>query len=246
MSSSEIKAVVLAAGKGTRLQDGESDTPKVMRLALGKPLLRYVLDSLDFIEREDTIIIVGYKKEKILDEFSGYRFVVQEEQLGTGHAVMTAQSELAGYSGAVLVCYGDMPAIRKETYAALIRAHFDGGNDCTILTGESSFDLPYGRVIRAPDGSFIGIVEDRDCTPAQSSIKELNSGVYVFSAPLLLESLKLLKNDNSQSEYYITDAPSIMGGLGARVSAFRRELGPEILGVNTVLQLEQVEAVLRG
>ena len=244
--TTKIKAVVLAAGQGTRLRTGETDAPKVMRLACGKPLLRYVLDSLSFISPKDIIVIVGYKKAEVINNFSGYTFAVQNEQLGTGHAVMAAGHELAEFDGSVLVCYGDMPAVKRGTYEALVRAHMESGDDCTILTGESAIDLPYGRVVRGPDGGFCAIVEDRDCTPEQKNIKELNSGVYVFRAPLLLDALRRVNRNNSQGEYYLTDAPEIILADGGKVGILRRDLGDEILGVNTPEQLAQIEEILRS
>jgi len=240
----ELKAVVLAAGKGTRLQEGDSDAPKVMRTAHGKPLLWYVLEALSFIEKKDIVIVVGYKKDEIIECFSGYTFSEQAKQLGTGHAVMAAQPELRGFHGAVLVCYGDMPVIKRETYEAFLREHFEQGNDCTILTGESSIPLPYGRILRDRNGAFLHVVEDRDCSPEELSITELNSGVYAFRSPMLFEALKELKNDNVQGEYYITDVPAIMRAGGARVGVYKRDLGREILGVNTPEQLAQVEEIL--
>ena len=240
-----IKAVVLAAGKGTRLQTGDGDAPKVMRRVCGKPLLWYVLDALSYIGQKDIIIVTGYKKEEVTGYFGGYTFAEQSEQLGTGHAVMAARDELKDYGGAVLVCYGDMPLVRRETYKALTRAHFEQDNDCTILTGESAVPLPYGRILRGGDGGFLHVVEDRDCTPEQKMITELNSGVYMFRAQMLLESLKSLKNDNAQGEYYLTDVPAIMRAGGARVGICKRDLGNEIIGVNTAEQLEQVEYYLR-
>jgi len=245
-SETGLKAVVLAAGKGTRLQATDSDAPKVMREACGRPLLWYVLEALSFIKKEDIILVVGYKKEAIADYFGGYILAEQAPQLGTGHAVMAARAGLEGFRGAVLVCYGDMPAIQRGTYEALIRVHFEQGNDCTLLTGESSVPLPYGRILRSGDGEFLHVVEDKDCTPEQREIKELNSGVYVFRAAPLLEALNELKNDNTQGEYYLTDVPAIMRGRGARIGVCRRDLGDEIIGVNTREQLTQVEGILRG
>jgi len=240
----KLKAVVLAAGRGTRLQSEQDDAPKVMRRANGKPLIWYVLDALSFIEKKDIIIVVGYKKEEVTDNFKGYEYAEQREQLGTGHAVMAAQAELSGYEGAVLVCYGDMPAIKRETYEAFIGDHFENGNDCTILTGESTIPLPYGRIIRCSDGCFSHVVEQRDCTEDELRITELNSGVYVFDTPKLIESLGKLKNDNVQGEYYLTDVPAIMRSNGARVGICKRDLGDEIIGVNTMEQLMQVEEIL--
>ena len=241
----ELKAVVLAAGKGTRLQTGEGDLPKVMRAVCGKPLLWYVLDALSFLEKQDVVIVVGYKKEEIIDSFGGYVFAEQAEQLGTGHAVMSAQAELTGFNGAVLICYGDMPAIRRDTYRALISAHLGQGNDCTLLTGESSVALPYGRIQRDGSGAFLHVIEDRDCTEEQLRIPELNSGVYVFRTPPLLNALKHLKNNNTQGEYYLTDVPAIMMARGAKIGICKRDLGGEIVGVNTLEQLALMEEILK-
>jgi len=240
-----IKAIVLAAGQGTRLQTEDNDAPKVMRVVCGKPLLWYVLDALSFINKKDVIIVVGYKKNEITDRFAGYSYAEQAEQLGTGHAVMAASTDLQGFEGAVLVCYGDMPAIRRETYEALLNAHVRQGNDCTILTGESAIPLPYGRIVRDRSDIFLQVVEDRDCTPDQKKITELNSGVYVFHAPLLLRALKSLKSDNAQGEYYLTDTPAIMRAGGAKVGIFRRDLGDEIIGVNTPEQLRLMEDIIK-
>ena len=241
-----IKAVVLAAGKGTRLNPGDGDAPKVMRMASGKPLLWYVLEALSFIEKTDTIIVVGYKKDDITSCFKEYVYAEQTEQLGTGHAVMAAKESLQGFDGAVLVCYGDMPVIKQDTYKSLVEAHLEQGNDCTLLTGESAIRLPYGRVTRNGSGEFMSIVEESDCTQEQLAITELNSGVYVFRAPLLLDALGSIRPDNAQGEYYLTDVPAIMHGNGAKVGIHRRDLGNEIIGVNTSEQLAQVEGILKA
>jgi len=239
-----IKSVVLAAGKGTRLHSDEIDAPKVMREACGKPLLWYVLDSLSFIDKEDIILVVGYKKESVISRFGEYPYAVQEEQLGTGHAVAAASDELEGFDGALLVCYGDMPAIQQEVYENLLKTHFDEGNNCTLLTGESTLDMAFGRIVRDGNGDFKHVVEEKDCTPEQLEIKELNTGVYVFDTPMLLSALKELRNDNSQGEYYITDVPAIMREHGAKIGIYNRNLGDDIIGVNTVEQLELVEKIL--
>ena len=240
----DIKAVILAAGKGSRLQTEVSDLPKVMRLACGKPLLSYVTGALSFINAEDIIIVAGYKKEDVMAHFTGFSFAEQTEQLGTGHAVMASQLLLSEYTGSVLVCCGDMPLLRRETYEHLTQTHFDDGNDCTILTGSSSSPLPYGRVTRDADGNFTKIVEERDLTEAERGVTELNSGVYIFRAPLLFSALKAIKSDNSQGEYYLTDVPAIMRERSAKIGICYRELGDEIIGVNTPEQLREVEDIL--
>ena len=241
----KLKAVVLAAGKGTRLHTEGCELPKVMRLAAGRPLLHYVLSALDFIAPEDTVIVVGYQKEKVVDAFPGYVFAEQREQLGTGHAVMAAYSALDGFGGQLLVCCGDMPLLKKETYMAMCREHDESGNACTILTGTSDVDLPYGRILRDENGRFSGVIEDKDCTPEQKGIRELNSGVYVFDAAALKTVLGELRSDNAQGEYYLTDAPALMQARGMKVGVCRRDLGMEIIGVNTPQQLSQVEELLR-
>ena len=240
----KLKVVVLAAGKGTRLQEGDNDLPKVMRQACGKPLLGYVLDALSFASVDDIIIVVGYKKEDVIASFDGYTFAEQVEQLGTGHAVIAAAAELQGFNDAVLVCYGDMPIVKRSTYESLLDVHFRQGNDCTILTGETELPLSFGRIVRDADGGFSHVVEERDCTPDELKITEVNTGVYVFHAPQLLNALKQLKKDNSQGEYYLTDVPAIMRAEGAKIGLFRKELGDEILGVNTIEQLAQAEEIL--
>jgi len=243
--NSAIKAVILAAGKGKRLQSEDSDAPKVMRLACGKPLLEHVLNALPSIPKEDIIIVVGYKSEQVIEHFGDdYIYAFQTEQLGTGHAVMSAADELDGFEGSVLICYGDMPAIRRETYEAFIKAHFSQGNDCTFLTGESSIPLAYGRILRDENGEFVKIVEDKDCTPKQLEIKELNPGVYIFRAPELLKALKQVKNNNAQGEYYLTDVPEIMINNGSKVGLFKYDLNDEILGVNTLDDLKTIEEIL--
>jgi len=239
-----VKAIVLAAGKGTRLQTEGCEIPKVMRLAAGRPLLSYVCDALDFIPAPKIILVVGYLREQVEAAFPGYGFAVQEQQLGTGHAVASAMAELKDFDGDALVCCGDMPLIRRETYLALVRQHNASGNACTMLTGTTDDALPYGRILRDEKGSFRAIVEEKDCTSQQKSIRELNSGVYMFRAKELCRMLGKLRTDNAQGEYYLTDVPALMLKEGLPVGVCCRELGKEILGVNTPEQLRQVSELL--
>ncbi len=241
----ELKAVILAAGKGTRLHTEGCDLPKVMRLALGRPLISYVLDGVDFVSPENVVIVVGYMREKVTEAFPQYKFAVQDQQLGTGHAVMSAAPLLEGYDGAVLICCGDMPLIKKSTYMALAETHFSEKNACTVLSGTTGDKLPYGRIVRDGDGNFLKMVEEKDCTPEEREIKELNAGVYIFDAKKLIPALSKLRSDNAQGEYYLTDVPAILRGQGDRVGICRRELGSEIIGVNTAEQLKQVEELLK-
>jgi len=243
---SNVKAVVLAAGKGTRLQSELYDLPKVLREANGKPLLHYVLKALDFLPKEDTILVVGYKRDKVINRFPEYPHAVQEPQKGTGHAVQCAEKFLRDFDGTVLVCCGDMPLVRKETYESLLQEHQRNDCVCTFLTGTSDLNLPYGRIIRDENGGFVRVVEDRDCTPEQKQIPELNAGVYAFDCQELLACLKLLKDDNAQGELYLTDVPELMRKRGGKIGLCCVELGAQIIGVNTPDQLQKVEDILRN
>lgn len=241
---SDLKAVVLAAGKGTRLQSESCHLPKVMRLAHGQPLLAYVLDGLSFLPQENIILVVGYRKEDVLTAYPTFPFVEQTEQLGTGHAVRSAATVLDGFQGDLLVCCGDMPLMKQTTYEALVHTHQEQKNDCTILTGIANEPLPYGRVIRDHNGNFLRIVEDKDCSVKEKAITELNAGVYLFRWTALQEALDALRPDNTQGEYYLTDAPAYILARGGKVSACPACTPLEMLGVNTPEQLAQVEAIL--
>ncbi len=239
-----IKVVVLAGGKGTRLQSEQYHLPKALRVAYGKPLLGWVLDALSFVRREDIILVVGFMKEAVMEAFPSCVHVVQEPQLGTGHAVMCARAALEGFEGTVLICYGDMPLMRQASYEALLAAHMASGAACTLLAGTSDRNLAYGRILRDAEGNFLEIVEDRDCTPEQKQIPELNCGIYAFDAQKLLGALDRLTTDNAQGEYYLTDIPAILRRDGDLVKVYSRQLNEELLGVNTLEQLQEAERYL--
>ncbi len=241
-----VKAIILAAGRGTRLQSEQYQMPKVLRKANGQPLLHYVLEALSFLPVENTVIVAGYMKEQVMKEFPRYPYAIQEEQKGTGHAVQCAAEYFENMDGTVLVCCGDMPLLKKTTYEALLAEHEKSGCPCTFLTGTSHQDLPYGRILRDETGAFLRVVEDKDCTPEQKNIKELNAGVYAFDAKELSACLKLLKNENSQGEYYLTDVPELMRQRGGKIGVCCVELGMQIIGVNTVEQLLEVEHYLKN
>ena len=239
-----LKAVVLAAGKGTRLQTEGVEIPKVMRLAAGRPLLAYVCEALDFIPEKDIVLVVGYLREQVIEAFPNCSFALQEQQLGTGHAVACAMDTLRDFEGDVLVCCGDMPLLRRDTYRSLVEIHRAEGNACTLLTGTADEALPYGRIVRGADGRFAAIVEEKDCTGEQRAIRELNSGVYLFRAGALRGMLGRLRTDNAQGEYYLTDVPALLLAEGEKVGVCCRALGSEILGVNTPDQLRRVGELL--
>ena len=240
-----MKALVLAAGKGTRLQTEGIDLPKVMRLADGKPLLHYVVESLSFLPPEDIILVVGWKKEAVLSAFPQYPHAVQEQLNGTGGAVQYAAPLLEGYEGHLIVCCGDTPLMSRATFQALAKTHLEEGNSCTMLSARLPEGGSYGRVLREEDGSFQRIVEARDCTPEQAAVTEVNTGTYVFHVPALLSVLNELNQDNAQGELYLTDVPALLKARGLRVGLCDTCSADEMLGVNTVEQLQQVEDLLR-
>ena len=240
-----MKALVLAAGKGTRLQTEGIDLPKVMRLADGKPLLHYVVESLSFLPPEDIILVVGWKKEAVLSAFPQYPHAVQEQLNGTGGAVQYAAPLLEGYEGHLIVCCGDTPLMSRATFQALAKTHLEEGNSCTMLSARLPEGGSYGRVLREEDGSFQRIVEARDCTPEQAAVTEVNTGTYVFHVPALLSVLNELNQDNAQGELYLTDVPALLKARGLRVGLCDTCSPDEMLGVNTVEQLQQVEDLLR-
>ena len=241
----DLMAVVLAAGMGKRLGSERTGIPKVMREAAGRPLLSYVLDALGFIEREKTVLVVGYRREQIIAAFPQYAFAVQEQQLGTGHALACAREQLTSPDADVLVCCGDMPMLTRSTYSALVAEHRKKKNACTVLTGVYDEKMAFGRIIRGANGEFERIVEQKDCTPEQDSVREYNSGVYVFRAGPMLEALGKLKNENAQGEYYLTDVPELLVKDGLPVGALALPLGDQLLGVNNEEDLARVEALLK-
>lgn len=246
MNYPNVKAIVLAAGKGKRLGSEEAQLPKVMREACARPMLSYVLHALSFINPQDTVIVVGYMADKITQAFgNAYRYAEQAEQLGTGHAASCAMKALSGFDGTVLLCYGDMPLVGRETYEALIQEHLAQKNACTLLAGVADAARGYGRVVLDESGGFSRVVEERDCTPEEKEIKLLNAGIYLFDAKTLARALPKLQNQNAQGEYYVTDVPALFLADGLKVGVFKSRVENEILGVNTLEQLQYIEDCIR-
>lgn len=242
-----MKAIILAAGKGKRLHSEEFNLPKVLRLAAGDTLISYVLKSTDFIKKEDTIIVAGYKKEMVVQSVgNGYKYVSQDEQLGTGHAVMMTKELLKDYDGDILILYGDMPLFTKSTLKNFVEEHRKSNSLCTVMTALVDDPPDYGRIIRDEKGDLADIIETKDCNDEQLKIKELNVGVYVFDSRTLFANLNKLKNNNMQGEYYLTDIPKILLSQGIKVNTFTLDNSDEIYGVNTLEELDFCEKVLEG
>ena len=238
-------AVVLAAGLGKRMN---SDLPKVLHPALGKPLLLHVLGQLDPLKPALTVVVVGHKAPLVMEALQGraVSFATQSPQLGTGHAVQMAWSLVEKGPDTLLVLAGDMPLIRTATLKRLLERHAREGNAVTFLSGVLDDPGGYGRVIKDQGGAFVKIVEERDATPEEKATVEVNSGIYCFARAPLQEALGFLRADNRQSEYYLTDTLSFIQGRGGRIGV---ELAPdarELFGVNNPEQLALVEQTLRA
>ncbi len=242
-----MRAIVLGAGKGKRLLSEKFNLPKVLREVAGKPLIKYVLDNISFIEERETVIVIGYRGDMVVKSVGGeYKYALQNEQKGTGHAVMCAADYFDGYEGDVIILYGDMPLFKGETYKAIIEEHHQSGADLTLLTSIDENPPPYGRIIRDADGAILDIVEEKDANEEQRKINELNVGIFVVKSTVLFEGLKKIENNNSQGEYYLTDLPKILISEGKRVTSYTIHNSDEIYGVNTPEDLEFCEKVLRG
>ena len=238
-------AIVLAAGKGTRMR---SELPKVLFPVAGRPMAAYVLDALRQGGVERIVVVVGYRADLVQSELAGVpgvEFVPQIEQLGTGHAVMMCREALAQHSGPVVVVTGDSPMLQAASVRRLL-AEF-ARQDAACLVGTVRKDNPtgYGRIVRSGAGDFLGIVEEKDASAEQKAIREINVSTYVFDAADLLWALDQLRADNSQREYYITDCPGILMAAGKQVLALDVLQPCEALGVNSVDELREVEAEMQ-
>ncbi|MCB9472988.1 MAG: NTP transferase domain-containing protein [Candidatus Delongbacteria bacterium] len=241
----ELSVIILAAGKGTRMK---SDLAKVLHPALGRPMIDWVIDQARAAGSCRTVVVVGHQREAVIDAVSarGVEFAVQAEQKGTGHAVQMCAPSFGSARGDVLVLSGDVPLLRGETLADLLREHRAAGRQATVLT--ALFDDPtgYGRVIRDADGAVRRIVEHKDASDGERAVKEINSGIYVFDISLLFQYIKKLDSNNSQGELYLTDVVRFLVEDGHSVGAVIAADPNEINGVNTVDQLAEVETLLRA
>lgn len=236
-------AIVLAAGQGKRMK---SKLYKVLHPVCGKPMVGHVLDAVERVQSERTVVVVGHGAEAV-QSYLGHRaeFALQAEQLGTGHAVKQAKALLDGEQGITLVICGDTPLVTSETLAQLMELHVRAQASATILTAELEEPTGYGRVIRDNDGSVLKIVEQKDCTPQEQSVKEINTGTYCFDNAKLFAALEQVTNHNAQQEYYLTDVVGIMKAQGETVQAFCTDDIGESIGVNDRLALSEAERLMR-
>jgi bifunctional UDP-N-acetylglucosamine pyrophosphorylase/glucosamine-1-phosphate N-acetyltransferase len=239
----EIGVIILAAGLGKRMK---SRLPKVMHPLSGKPLLSHVLATARRLKPEKVAIIVGHGAERVRQAcHNDVTWVLQEQQLGTGHAVFCAKKSFGEFSGDILILSGDVPLISERTLNAIIQGHRHDNASLTLLTASLEQPRGYGRVLRHADGSIAGIVEEKDATDVQQQINEINAGVYVASAPFLFSALEKIENRNEQGEYYLPDTVAIALKHGKRVATVNAEDAREVMGINTREELAQMEKILQ-
>lgn len=239
----EVVAIVMAAGKGTRMKSKKS---KLVHKIYGKEIIRRAVENVKKAGIDEVITVVGYQKEQI-EEVLGdsVKYAIQEEQLGTGHAVMKAAKLLEGKNGKVLILNGDHPIMRPETLKRLIEQSNKKGESATILTMIHEKLIPYGKIIHDEDGKIKEIVEHKDCNEEQLKIKEVNLGMYCFDIQELLKALKDITNDNVQNEYYLTDVIKIMYDKGLKTGSIIVSDNAEVLGVNDRMDLQILAKALQ-
>ncbi|MFF2590682.1 bifunctional UDP-N-acetylglucosamine diphosphorylase/glucosamine-1-phosphate N-acetyltransferase GlmU [Peribacillus butanolivorans] len=237
-------AIILAAGQGTRMK---SKLYKVLHPVCGKPMVQHVIDQVNQLQIEDIVTVIGHGAEKVQEQLGdSCKYALQEQQLGTAHAVMQAGDVLSDKSGITLVICGDTPLIKAETMEALITLHEQSKAKATILTAYADNPDGYGRVLRSENGLVEKIVEHKDASDEERYVKEINTGTYCFDNQALFSALKKVSNDNVQGEYYLPDVIEILKEEGESVTAFQSSDFDETLGVNDRVALSQAEQTLRS
>ena len=240
----DLHVAILAAGKGTRMK---SSRPKVLHRVAGRPMIDYVMRAAQSLSPKTTTVVVGHMKELLrqgLGGHAGLSFVTQEPQLGTGHALLQTAGVLERQKGFVLLLSGDVPLLRSHTLAELVSKHATSGAAATVLTAIVEQPYGYGRIVRVR-GQISRIVEERDASPAQRKIREINSGVYVFSLAPLFEALRRLAASNAQGEYYLTDLISTYRRRKLGVETVVLGDPSEIRGINSRSELGEASQIVR-
>jgi UDP-N-acetylglucosamine diphosphorylase/glucosamine-1-phosphate N-acetyltransferase len=248
MNNNNIAAIILAAGKGKRMK---SDLPKVLHEMLGRPMIEFVLDTLFSLEIDKIYVVIGYEAEKVKQALTPYQdkvnFVFQPEQRGTGHAVQMAEDALTKFEGEILVLAGDVPFLSAETIFKLINLHRKEKAAATVLSSIPPDPSNYGRIIRKSGSDLVDrIVEDKDATDEEKKIGEINTGTFCFDSRYLFNSLKEIRDDNSQGEYYLTDIMEILRRRGLKTAVCLADNAYETLGVNSAEQKAALEEKFAG
>jgi bifunctional UDP-N-acetylglucosamine pyrophosphorylase/glucosamine-1-phosphate N-acetyltransferase len=242
-----LNVLILAAGLGTRMKSGRA---KVLHELGGLPLITYVCRAAQSLGPKRIYVVVGHQAadvEKAVKAEAGAlaEFVNQTEQRGTGDAVMAAKAQLANSDSLVMVLPGDVPLIRAETLEAFINNHKSSGAACSVLSVRLENPTGYGRIIRDENENFVRIVEQKDATPEEQKVKEINSGIYCFDSRKLFAALERVKPSNKQGEFYLTDVPEILLGDGEKVNVYLHDDAREVSGINTRAELAEFENLLR-
>ena len=238
-----LAAVILAAGKGTRMK---SKLPKVLHNLCGSPMLSYVLDAVTAAGVDQPVVVVGHGSDQVARQVAGLaQIALQTEQLGTAHALLQAGPFLQNLPGQLLVLGGDTPLIEADTLAGLVRSHRSSGAAATVLTAEMVDPTGYGRVVRGQQGGVCKIVEQKDASPEEKRIREINTGIYCFEVAGLFEALSLVAPINVQGEYYLTDIIEMYVNEGRAVGAVLLKDSTEVTGINDRVQLAEVEQIMR-
>jgi bifunctional UDP-N-acetylglucosamine pyrophosphorylase/glucosamine-1-phosphate N-acetyltransferase len=238
-------AIILAAGHGKRMKSAKA---KVLHEVCGQPMIRYVVDAARGAGARTIIVVVGVGADQVRAELADepdVQFAVQTEQRGTGNAVKVCRPLLADYEGPALVLVGDAPLIRPEPLADLLKRQEAEHAACLLGTTELPDPTGFGRILRDTAGHFIRIIEQGDCDPDEARIREVNPSCYVFQLPLLWEALDRLRTNNVQHEEYLTDAPTLLLGMGQKVFALKVLEPDDILGVNTRQHLADVHKIMQ-
>jgi bifunctional UDP-N-acetylglucosamine pyrophosphorylase/glucosamine-1-phosphate N-acetyltransferase len=239
-----LKAIILAAGKGTRMK---SEKLKVLHEVAGKPIVNYVIDTVEKLNIEEILLVIGHQSEKIknVTNYKNITYIVQEPQLGTGHAVMEAEKKInRSENHTIIVLAGDCPLIEKDTLTNLLAIHKESNAVATILTTKMDQPGSYGRILRGKMGTVVGIKEAKDCTAEELKIEEINTGIYCFESEMLFAALKKINTNNAQKEYYLTDVIHILKNQGDNVAAYCTKNANEAIGINTRMDLAKINKII--
>jgi len=240
----DLHVVVLAAGKGTRLK---SARPKMLHHIAGRPMIEYALATAASLEPQSTVVVVGHEAAAVqhgLTGRPGLTFVVQEPQLGTGHALLKTEPVLAGKTGTVVLLSGDAPLLNASTIKTLVDRHRTANAAATVVTAVVEDSTGYGRIVRSGQ-NIARIVEERDASPTERQIREINSGIYAFELAGLFEAVRSIGAENAQREYYLPDLVAIFRRRGVTVEAFCVPDSDEVRGINSRIELAAVSRIVR-
>lgn len=241
---SRLSIVILAAGKGTRMK---SEKAKVLHQAFYAPMLHHVLYAVKPLNPEKNVVIIGHQRDEVERSLAGFNVTpcLQEKQLGTGHAVLCAEPILGAQQGTVMILCGDTPLIQSETLIHMYQAHLSHGGPLTIMTTILENPANYGRIISDEAGHVLAIVEEKDASPEQRSIREINAGIYCADAEFLFTSLKKVGTNNSQGEMYLTDIVSLSVDMNCPVVKYMTSHPQDVLGVNSRIELAEAHKELQ-